>query len=139
MLFLCYITQALEFQNLYQAALQNISMWLDEVEVRLFSPPGDEDTDRHIAESRSVIQSIFSAKILVNLKNELHTQNLNTVIFRLKFTPGLVSTLHRFHWLLLSSYLQESKYLSVFHFKIFHFNICVGKRPLPASFLTIQW
>ena len=46
------LSRALEFQNLYQTALQNISSWLDEVELKLFRRDSEGDTDRHLEDNR---------------------------------------------------------------------------------------
>jgi hypothetical protein len=50
------MARMMEFQTLYQGALQNISAWLDEVELKLFSNAYDEDTEAHLAQSRSVVK-----------------------------------------------------------------------------------
>ena len=46
------LSRAMEFQTLYQRALQNISTWLDDVELKLFRRGSEGDADRHLEDNR---------------------------------------------------------------------------------------
>ncbi|KAK3090167.1 hypothetical protein FSP39_009684 [Pinctada imbricata] len=54
------LDQALEFQQKYQDALQNISSWLDLAEQKLFNPEGDRDSQDRVRENEALQREIRS-------------------------------------------------------------------------------
>ena len=54
------LQRALQFQYLYQQAMENISGWLDDVELKLFGSGFDKDTEQHLRENESLLSEIRS-------------------------------------------------------------------------------
>ena len=66
------LDQALEYQQRYQDALQNISQWLDLAEQKILSPDSDKDSHQQLRENEALQRDIKS------LQNEIAAMAKNS-------------------------------------------------------------
>ena len=69
----------LQFQYLYQQAMQNISDWLDDVELRLFGSGFDKDTEQHLRENESLLNEIRSLQQEIGTMTKASQQVMSDV------------------------------------------------------------
>ncbi len=64
------LEQAYEFQSAYQTALQRVSGWLDNMQLKLFSSNWQKDTETQLAEHANLQEEIHSFQDQLEVMNE---------------------------------------------------------------------
>ena len=73
------LERALQFQYLYQQVMQNISDWLDDVELKLFGSGFDKDAEQHLRENESLLSEIRSLQLEIATMTRASQQIMSDV------------------------------------------------------------